>query len=239
MGNSTKKLTTEQFIEKAKEIHGDKYDYSKVNYINSHSEIEIICPIHGSFFQKAYIHLQGHGCPKCVDRKIQLKSLKNFVEDAKKIHGDKYDYSLVDYKNSKTKIKIICPEHGTFEQTPNAHLRGNGCPCCVGSYGEQKISYLLKEHFNEDFVFQYRIENVKDKLPLPFDFYLQNKNIVIEFMGEQHYKWLKFFHSSYHKFLLQKHHDWLKRKFCRENNIIYFKIDYNENIYEKLKEILA
>ena len=123
-------MKKEEFIEKARLIHGDKYDYSLVDYKNNKTKIEIICPIHGVFFQKPNGHLsRKNGCPKCVGKN---KTTEEFIEKAKLIHGDKYDYSLVDYKNRRTKIKIICPIHGTFEQFPNDHLNGSGCPECSG-----------------------------------------------------------------------------------------------------------
>lgn len=122
-----------QFIEEAKKTHDNKYDYSKVNYINTNTKVEIICPTHGSFWQIPNNHLQGQGCPKCGKEsraKERLKNINQFIEEAKKTHNDKYDYSKIDYKNSRTKIEIICPTHGSFFQTPDSHLQGQGCPVC-------------------------------------------------------------------------------------------------------------
>lgn len=134
--SSTKKLTKEEFIERAKKVHGDKYDYSKVEYKNGRSCITIICPIHGEFTQKASSHLEGHGCKKCGIAETvkkgsvtKTKSKEWFLEQAIKKHGTKYDYSKVEYKNLDTKICIICPEHGEFWQTPVKHLSG-GCKKC-------------------------------------------------------------------------------------------------------------
>ena len=98
------------FIEKAKNIHKDKYDYSKVEYIDSKTKICIICPKHGEFWQTPANHLKGRGCPKCSFKKmsdLKLKTTNKFIEDAKNIHGDKYDYSKVEYKDNKTKVCII------------------------------------------------------------------------------------------------------------------------------------
>lgn len=121
-------LTTEEFIKRAKEIHGDKYNYSKVKYVNNHTKVCIICPKHGEFWQIPSNHLLGFGCNKCSGKK--KKDTEEFITEAKKIHGNKYDYSKVEYTNNSTKVCIICPEHGEFWQTPNKHLRGNGCPVC-------------------------------------------------------------------------------------------------------------
>lgn len=134
-----RKLTTEEFIQKAKEVHGDKYDYSKVEYKNNTTKVCIICPEHGEFLQIPYHHLQGSGCSKCskIERiNNQRYTKKVFVERAKEVHSDKYDYSKVDYKDSKTKVCIICKKkgHGEFYQKPNHHIRGVGCPWCGGRY---------------------------------------------------------------------------------------------------------
>lgn len=103
----SKKLTTEEFIEKAKEVHRDKYDYSKVDYKNARSKIVIICEKHGEFLQTPRAHLNmSHGCPKCNSR--EKLSTEKFIEKAKEVHGNKYDYSKVDYKNAHSKIIIIC-----------------------------------------------------------------------------------------------------------------------------------
>ena len=127
-------LTTEDFIRKAKEVHGDKYDYSKVEYVNGKTKVCIICPMHGEFWQRPGGHLGGKGCPRCgVAKRSTSKSstTEEFVRKAKEIHGDKYDYSKVEYTKAQTKVCIICPEHGEFWQTPNGHLSGAGCPKCA------------------------------------------------------------------------------------------------------------
>jgi superfamily II DNA or RNA helicase len=125
------KLTTDVFIQKAKETHGDKYDYSKVEYINYTTNVKIICPEHGEFLQTPSNHLKGKQCSKCSN--VFKPTTDEFIQKAKEIHGDKYDYSLVDYIGNKNKVKIICPEHGEFEQTPAKHLINRGCRKCGGS----------------------------------------------------------------------------------------------------------
>ena len=124
---------TENFIDKAKKIHGDKYDYSKVNYVNSKTKVCIICPKHGEFWQEPRHHLSKHGCPMCgkenSDRKQSL-TLNEFIEKSNQIHNGKYSYDKVNYVNAETKVCIICPKHGEFWQAPHSHLRGQGCPKC-------------------------------------------------------------------------------------------------------------
>ena len=128
------KYTTENFIEKARKIHGDKYDYSKVEYIDAYTEVKIICPIHGEFLQKPTVHInQKCGCRKCGYESVREKnssSLDLFIEKARKIHGDKYDYSKVEYESNDKEVRIICPKHGEFLMKPSNHLNGNGCRKC-------------------------------------------------------------------------------------------------------------
>ena len=137
-----KSHTQRQFIEKAQKVHGGKYDYSKVEYTHNKKKVCIICPEHGEFWQLPSSHLRGQGCPKC--NKSNKLTKEDFIEKAKKVHGDKYDYSKVKYINSWTKVCIICPEHGEFWQTPNGHLMGCGCRKC---YNEKihKIKYTTEE----------------------------------------------------------------------------------------------
>ena len=125
------KYTKEEFIQKAREVHGDKYDYSKVEFNKVTDKIEIICPLHGSFKQMVRFHLYGNGCPKCKKNSNTHKPTKEeFIQKAREVHGDKYDYSKVEYINSQTKVCIICPIHGEFWQMPNSHLCGRGCNLC-------------------------------------------------------------------------------------------------------------
>jgi len=125
--------TTEEWIENARNVHGDKYDYSKVKYVGTHTKVCIICPIHGEFWQTPSNHLQGQGCHKCANKtngeRCRL-SKDEFIKKARKVHGDKYDYSKVKYDGAHTKVCIICPKHGEFWQTPNEHKKGSGCPKC-------------------------------------------------------------------------------------------------------------
>lgn len=127
--HSTKRKTTEEFIHESNKVHNNLYDYSNVNYINSNTNISIICKIHGDFEQSPINHLKSQGCPKCSGRN---KTTEEFINEATKIHNDLYDYSKVNYINSKNKIVIICKIHGDFEQSPINHLYKNGCPKCYG-----------------------------------------------------------------------------------------------------------
>lgn len=116
------------FINKSNNIHNFKYKYSKSNYKNNRTEICITCKKHGDFYIKPYNHLKGKGCPSC-DNSMRMNK-KIFIDRSTEIHKKRYDYSLVEYKNNKTKVKIICRNHGEFLQRPNDHLMGQGCPEC-------------------------------------------------------------------------------------------------------------
>lgn len=184
-------LSTEEFIEKAKKIHGNKYDYSKVKYIKSKEKICIICPEHGEFWQTPNEHLMGNGCKKCGYKKISNKvslTTQVFIERAKKIHGDKYDYSKVKYVSTRVPIAIICKKHGIFYQKPNYHLSGCGCPFCNKSKLEEEMKEFLEEK-KISFIYQFR-NNFLGKQSL--DFYLPDYNIGIECQGRQHFEPIDF-----------------------------------------------
>jgi hypothetical protein len=234
-----KRLNNVEFIEKSRNVHGDKYDYSLVDYgKNNHNKIKIICPSHGMFEQQPNSHLNGRGCKQCgLDSRIKNKShnINIFIEKAKNIHVDKYDYSLSNYKNSYTKIKIICPLHGEFEQIPNAHLQQKqGCPICNSSKGELKIKKLLDKHKIE-YLTQYKFLECKYKLPLKFDFYLPKYNTCIEYDGEQHFKPIEKFggKTGLNK---NKKRDKIKNNFCHNNNIKLIRIKYNDS--KKMSNII-
>jgi hypothetical protein len=126
------KYTTDSFIEKAKLLHGNKYIYNDVEYVNMKTKVKIICPIHGEFLQSPEKHLYDKcGCPNCAGN--QRLSSNGFIQKAMLVHGGMYDYSFVKYKNNRTNVKIKCYVHGIFEQTPSNHLRGKGCPYCANN----------------------------------------------------------------------------------------------------------
>ena len=147
-----KKLTTEEFIEKAQKIHKNRYDYSEVNYINSRSKVCIICKEHGKFWQLANAHLQGQGCPMCNSKNIPLTK-DQFIKQAIEVHQNKYDYSEVpEFPGSHIPVSIICSIHGKFLQSTYAHRSGQGCPKCANEKNAIRQTYTwgqLKEKFNK------------------------------------------------------------------------------------------
>ena len=231
-------MTTKDFIEKARKVHGNKYDYNKVEYINNHTKVCIICPIHGEFWQKPNSHVDDkNGCPKCI--KNYKSNSGDFIEKARKIHGDKYDYSKVEYKNAITKVCIICPKHGEFWQKPNDHLSGYGCAKCNQSYLEKNIKKLLNENkinYNE----QQKFDWLKYKQALSLDFYLPDYNVAIECQGIQHHKPIDYFggEKEFNKIVIR---DKIKNDLCKKHNIKLLYFNYNDDIKifnEKLWEVL-
>jgi len=218
--NKFKKL--DKVLEDFKKVHGNKYDYSKVIYKNSRTPIEIICPIHGSFFQQPNGHL-SYGCVKCSNDKFR-KNLDNVIKDFRKIHGYKYDYSKVSYKNNVKNIEIICLKHGSFFQSPLNHRNGAGCPKCKNSLGENKIRTYLEEN-NIEYIQEKTFKDCKFKKGLRFDFYLPNSNTIIEFDGEQHFKKVDHFGGE-ESFKNTRKRDFIKNEYCRNNNIPIIRIPY-------------
>lgn len=234
-GEKQKQASKEKFVERCKEIHGNKYNYDKVVYVDALTDIIVTCHTHGDFVTNPNRMLNGHGCPKChfdTLHSLYSKGRDKFIKDAKEIHGDMFDYSLVDYKNNKTKVKIICNEHGVFETTPEAHLNGCGCPKCEEPLGERKISDYLEEH-NIEFQKQYRI-NYKGR-HYRADFYIPSKNLIIEYNGKQHYYQVKYF-GGIKKLTTQKERDANLRKHCKANNIKLFEITYLQ--YPIIRQLL-
>lgn len=235
--------TTETFIKACKKIHGEKYDYSKTVYNGAHNYITFTCPIHGDISMKAYSHLKGNGCRYCAGTYHFTRD--EFIEKAKKVHGDKYDYSKSEYIDSKTKICIICPKHGEFWQTPAHHLNGVGCPRCNTSHLERKMSQFLENHgvdFEREKTFEWL--KWKKKGVMKLDFYLPKYNVAIECQGVQHFYPYKLFDEKLVKKV--KARDIVKKEKCNEHGIVIFyyteikleQYPYN-NVYTRKRDILS
>lgn len=240
----SQRKTQEEFLEKAKIVHGNKYDYSKVVYINSHTPIKIFCnECKTWFYQLPQHHLQGSGCQRCnINRK--RKSQEEFIKEAISIHGNKYDYSNINYTNNRNKLQIFCNKcKKYFWQIPFQHTNNKqGCPYCtrIKSKGEEYIAKWLSNK-NIPFIREKRFEDCRDKNPLPFDFYLPDYNLCIEFQGQQHYR--NSFYVTMNKskekglklYNKMQLHDKIKKEYCLQNNISFLEIRYNENIEDILK----
>jgi hypothetical protein len=224
------------FIMLANKIHNNKYDYSLVKYINNKIKIKIICHLHGVFEQTPNNHISKKSiCPICKYQN-QLSNTILFVEKSKKLHNNKYDYSLVEYKDCKTKVEIICPSHGSFEQYPYIHLTNHGCPKCNDSIGIKIISKYLEDN-NIKFVREYQIPECKYIKPLYFDFYLPTLNILIEYNGKQHYESVNYW-GGQTDFNIRQIRDDIKINYCKNNNLKLIIIKYDDDIINKMIKIL-
>ena len=179
------KSTTASFIEKANKIHSNNYDYTQVEYVNANTPVIIICKEHGPFSQIPDFHINRKcKCPKCS------VSCKNntigFIEKATKIHGDRYDYSKVDYLNNNILVTIICNKHGDFSQQPYVHLLNHGCPNCINKT-EFKFYTKMKELY-PSIKRQFKVNWCKNKLCLPYDFVIEEHKVIVEIDGQQHFQ---------------------------------------------------
>lgn len=244
LNDNAKNKDINHFIKIAIKTHGNRYDYSNVIYNGALNYVKIICPIHGIFSQIASSHLSGRGCSKCVGG--VKKTLTEFINDAKRIHGDRYNYSLVKYVNSHTKVDIICSKHGIFKQTPTKHLCGQGCFVCNESKGEKEIAEYLKKNLIP-FEREKRFDDCKNIKKLAFDFYLPNNNVLIEFDGRQHYEIVNFSglcKSSLNEFHKIKENDEIKNNFAKSNNFNLLRIKFDKineienilNTYEPISQ---
>ena len=165
-----KRLGTEEIVKRFCEKNGDKYDYSKVEYVNARTKVCVVCREHGEFWVKPGDHLRGVGCPECNKKRLKNGSRRftkgDFIKKAKELHGDKYDYSKVEYIDCRTKVCIICPEHGEFWQTPVSHLHTGGCQKCSHRYMDTE--YFIekaKSFYGEKYNYE-KTEYVNEKTPV-------------------------------------------------------------------------
>ncbi len=263
-----KRKTLEDFIKKSRLVHGDKYDYSNVEYKCSNEKIIIICKIHGDFLQIPSDHYNGHGCSKCYQSTLSerfLQTTEEFIERSKKIHGDLYDYSKVNYKNSKKKVIIICKIHGEFQQIPTDHYNGHGCPKCsgVGKLTTEEFIERSKKIHGDKYDYSQSIyinnsEKIKIICKKHGDFYQNPKNHYATGQGcpkccnncysKMQIIWLDFI-SKFHNIHIQHalndgeflipNTNYKADGYCKENNTIYeFHGDFyhgNPKIYKQDK----
>jgi hypothetical protein len=235
--NGGVKYTESEFIQKSKEKHNNFYNYDKVNYINSSTKVVIECPNHGEFEISPANHLIGQKCSSCSG--VRKKSTDDFIKESVLIHGDKYNYNKVDYKNNRVKVIIECPEHGEFEQVPKEHLKGHGCKGCSNfSKGENKIEKILKER-NIKFIREHRFNDCIsiNGVKLPFDFYVPDFNLIIEFDGKQHFEPVSIFGGE-ESFKTLKINDEIRNQWCLKSRINLIRISYKDN-FDILTEFIS
>lgn len=228
--NTTKKITSNisEFLKKIKLIN-TKDNFDQFIYVNWHTKGKVVCPQHGLYEAIPNTLLNGCGCPKCGKTK-KLNTVE-FIEKAKVIHPQ-YNWDLVDYKLTKIKIKVICPIHGIFENTPNNILRGQGCSKCKESKGEKFVTNWLQQNGYISTP-EKRFKTCKDKRELPFDFYINNTNILIEYDGEQHFIPKPFWGGEE---ALQNtiRRDNIKNEWAKNNGFIIIRLNYLMNDSDKI-----
>lgn len=218
-----------EFIKRVEKVFGkDAFAYTKLNYQGAHKDVTLICKKCGNAETKDprsfYI---GYGCLKCKVKRRNPKQItkEQFLERAIKAHGRRYDYSNVEYKSIYDEVEIVCFKHGSFYQKPAIHLYAkSNCPECKITKGEESISQHLN---NKDirYIFQYRVSI--DKSYHYYDFYIPDRNIMIEFNGMQHYKPIKFF-GGQKAFQHIQMRDKIKKQYCLENRIKLLIYNYKE-----------
>lgn len=234
------KVTLDEFVARARKVHGDRYSYERVSYNRLQDKVTITCKKHGDFVQRAGSHLSGCRCKFCyIDDNLLQREV--FIENAKVVHGDRFDYSKAVYLGSKKRVEIICPDHGSFWQNPNTHVSGRtGCKLCSESKGERIIALLLQQ-YKIPFVREYRLSPLK----LRADFYLQDYGIYIEYNGHQHYRPVELFGGK-DAFFQNVRRDKLKLEYIQEKGENLIVIPYvcsdqasvEKLLVRKMKEII-
>lgn len=218
-----------------RERHGDRYDYSQVEYVNLSRKIAIVCPQHGPFVQRPYCHLQGHGCPHCKYERFsanQRLTLDEILSRFHQAHGERYDYSrVVQVRNCGHKVTICCLEHGSFRQSVSDHASGRGCPTCRESRGERRVARVL-EMLGVPFVRQQRFPSCRDVKPLPFDFFVPSESSLIEYDGAQHIVPSKRFNLP-----IIRRHDAIKTDWAQQRGLSLIRISHEQ--YGQIPKILG
>lgn len=238
-----------EFIEYASALWGNKYDYSQASYSKQSVPVTVVCPEHGTFTVSPGNHTrksQPCGCPKCgaikaiesVPRavagsvkRIAEKAREGFIPKSQAVHGDKYDYSLVQYEHRNKEVKIVCPTHGVFLQRPAYHIRGFGCRLCQESRGELEIVTLFRSrgvHYEREVV----IGEFNPRKS--FDFYVPSENLYIEYDGELHFRPFSDSPYSLRKYEQQMQRDKIRNDWCRDHGVKLLIITYKDNVKEVL-----
>lgn len=223
------------FVKKSIAVHGEKYDYSNLEYVNMHTPVKIVCPTHGEYFKTPLEHLKGCGCPQC--QPLVKIDTNMFIKISQNIHGNIYDYSKSIYTKARDKVCITCPIHGDFLQQASLHMHGAGCPHCKKSFGEDRVRKYLKSK-NVRYIEQYKILNdnsiCKNK-HFYVDFFIPDVNLVIEYNGQQHYRKTGFGNGDI-KLAKTQARDNSLRKYCNTHNIRLIEIPYWD--YKNIEVVL-
>ncbi len=227
------RLNHKTFIEKSKLIHNNNFNYDLVDYVNMNIKVKILCnKCQNIFSQKPIKHINGNGCLKCSNINKTHKT-DDFIIYSKLIHNNDYDYNLVNYINSSIKVEIKCNKcQNIFSQLPSHHKSGHGCPKCTISSNEKVILKFLQEN-KINYISQHKFIDCKNKKLLPFDFYLPDQNVLIEFDGKQHFEPIKWFGGE-KTFNNLKINDNIKNQYAFDSKIELIRIRYDENIIDIL-----
>lgn len=231
-----------EFITDAIRVHGVRYNYSLVKYVNSYTKVWIGCYKHGFFPQKPSEHTVGKGCEKCAieynaSRQRSPKRFIDFQTKANTKFNNKFDYSKANYVTNKVHIIIGCPIHGEFLQRPDNHLASiHGCEKCMLDYTQSKAVCDIEQSLhNINYIKEKRFDECRNVNPLPFDFYIEDLNLCIEYDGKQHYKPIKSWGGEEY-LKRQQLHDSIKSKYCKDNGILLLRIKYTEDHVSVLKK---
>lgn len=239
-----KYLTQESFIQESKKKFGNKFDYFLCKYAGKTKKVTLKCNDCGNIFD---IEARGHlregrdgGCKTCAVLKVsKMKELTQdeVVKKCQEAGGSEFDYSKIVYKGHDKKIEIVCKKHNeSFWMLPsNFYGNRQGCPMCSKSKLERMFKKYCDDN-NIEVVWQQPYEDLIDDRKLNYDFYIVSKKILVEIQGPHHFK--NVYNLETHKFHKQLHHDWLKRKYARDNNIRLEYIYYWEDIEKAAEKIL-
>lgn len=203
-------LTQDEFINRSRLIHNNYYDYNNIKYVNYVTYVLITCPKHGEFKQTPSGHLRGKGCRPCeisfkaADR---IKTTENFIVNSNIIHHNRYDYEQSDYDGCFNKLKIICKIHGVFEQKPNIHLNGHGCPKCSGTHLQCSVYDFIKQSIE----CEYNNRGIIN--PLEIDVYIPPLRLGIEINGLYYHSYAKL------ETVNERNRHLFKLKKCQDNGI--------------------
>lgn len=223
---SARKTNLDEFIKVSKDIHNDKYDYSKVEFNTLTDKVTIGCKVHGDFLQQALVHKNGSGCTLCWGTRrlttLRLLTTEDIIRRSKNIHGDKYDYSDTIYSGPKNSLKILCPKHGYFSQAYYEHsVVGSGCKACshIGSNAQRNLGDLIS-NLGVSVTTDYKLSTGKE-----IDIFCKDLNIGFEYNGLR-------FHGEHFK---DKMYHLNKTKECEENGIRLIHIWEDEWLHSKSK----
>lgn len=244
--NMSRKKTTEEIIAEFRDVHGDRYDYRDVVYDGGKVKVVIWCKKHNHPFQQAPVkHKAGQGCDICAEeardahRRSSGHTTQSFIKRARELHGDRYDYSEVEYTGYDCTIMIGCPDHGLQPVIAYQHIASDvrrGCKICSSTQSKHAAAierFLIEENY--EYIKEWSDHDCKDKNKLRFDFYLPKQRLIIEYDGDQHFRpanWSRDDTKNKMNFLNGRRRDAIKSIWCKANKINLMRITSNVDLDE-------